>query len=350
MKRSKTLVFISSALLLFFLAPPASAEDEACSPTLKNRTLYKKAGSAVVLILGTDNGKSGSAGTGSIITKSGQIITNSHVIYNAETKAPFTKIYVYLKPDKLTGDNRKDLKLRYKAKVVDYTKGGGRGDLDLAYLQVENPPANLPIIEFVAPDEVYPGDEVVAIGHPETAGLWTLTTGAISTVIANFQRINGKDIFQTSAAVNRGNSGGPLLNQCGQMVGINTAISRKAADGLAIVDINYALKSSVAVAWLNQKGVNVSYAPAHKASAAVAVKTPPPAPTLPKTKPDAPPVQEKVIKVEKKGESKAAAKARIKRATVAATALKKKKAPKVAVKGCKLPKGKKPFQRSCNGK
>jgi serine protease Do len=102
---------------------------------------------------------------------------------------------------------------------------------------------------------------VVAIGHPETAGLWTMTTGIVSSVVKDFQGVKGKDIFQTEASINRGNSGGPLLNQFGQMVGINTSISRRAADGLAITGINFSLKSSVPVQWLQRKDlVAVSYA------------------------------------------------------------------------------------------
>jgi serine protease Do len=103
------------------------------------------------------------------------------------------------------------------------------------------------------PDEVEIGDDVVAIGHPETAGLWTLTTGVISSVVKDFQGVNGKDVFQTEASINRGNSGGPLLNDEGQMVAINTCISRRAADGLAITDINFSLKSSVPVEWMKRK-------------------------------------------------------------------------------------------------
>jgi serine protease Do len=51
---------------------------------------------------------------------------------------------------------------------------------------------------------------VVAIGHPEQGGLWTLTTGVISAEIDNFNGVKGKQVFHTETGLNRGNSGGPL--------------------------------------------------------------------------------------------------------------------------------------------
>ncbi len=213
---------------------------------LTPREIYRHYGKAVVLVFGTDGSAQGSAGTGSIISKDGQIITNAHVV--AKKGRPFKKVYVYLKPDKLRGSMKYDLKHRFKATVVDMDE-----KLDLALLRMVDAPATLRTIDFVNPDDVEIGEPVVAIGHPETGGLWTLTTGSVSSVVADFQGIQGKDVFQTEASVNRGNSGGPLLNAFGQMVGINTCISRRAADGLAITDINFSLKSSVAVDWLKRR-------------------------------------------------------------------------------------------------
>ena len=221
------------------------AEASAAAP-LTPRQIYRQYGKSVVLVFGTDGSAQGSAGTGSIISKDGQIITNAHVVTKNGKK--FKKIFIYMKPDKLRGSMKYDLKHRYKAVVVDIDP-----KLDLALLRMIKPPADLKIIDFVDPEEVEIGEPVVAIGHPETGGLWTLTTGSVSSVVADFQGVKGKDVFQTEASVNRGNSGGPLLNAFGQMVGINTCISRKAADGLAITDINFSLKSSVAVEWLKRR-------------------------------------------------------------------------------------------------
>lgn len=247
MMRIASVLTLTAAILV---ASPAVASDRPMTP----REIYKKEGKSVVLVFGTDGSAQGSAGTGSIITKDGQVITNAHVV--AKNGRPYRRLFIYLKPDKLRGSMKYDLKRRYKATLVDVNP-----DLDLALLRIVDPPSDLKPIRFVNPDDVEIGEPVVAIGHPETGGLWTLTTGSISSVVADFNGVSGKDVFQTEASVNRGNSGGPLLNAWGQMVGINTCISRKAADGLAITDINFSLKSNVAVDWLKRrKLMNLAYA------------------------------------------------------------------------------------------
>src|SRR5690606_26245652 len=147
---------------------------------------------------------SGSGGTGSIITPEGKVITNAHVVINAEGK-PYRKLFVFLKPNKITGDNRKDLVNRYEATVLKWSPAE---ELDLALLQIQNPPANLPAIHCAEPVQAGVGDAVVAVGHPGQAGVWALATGTISTGIANFSGVQGKHVFQTEASVNRGNSAG----------------------------------------------------------------------------------------------------------------------------------------------
>lgn len=242
-----------SAIAVVAVALLVSPSVYALSP----KDVYKKAGPAVTLVLGSDDGRQGSSGTGSIITPEGKMITNGHVVLNSQGR-PFKTIYIYLKPPKITGDNTKDLVNRYKGRVLAYSPPD---ELDLALIQIEGAPANLQTINFANPNNVEVGDEVVAIGHPEQGGLWTLTTGTVSTVILNFNGIKGKDVFQTEASVNRGNSGGPLLDASGNMVGINTMIARQAADGLTITAVNFSLKSSVAVTWLAGQGMGLAYAP-----------------------------------------------------------------------------------------
>ena len=224
---------------------------------LSPKAVYQKCAAAVVLILGSDDGRMGSGGTGSFISADGRIITNAHVVLDA-ADSPYKLIYVFLKPTVVSGDNARDLTQRYRARVVAYSPPS---ELDLAVLQLDGGPAQVPVLAFSNPDGVDVGDEVVAIGHPEQGGLWTLTTGAISTVLANYGRVPGKDVFQTEASVNRGNSGGPLLDADGNMVGINTMIARQSADGVAITAVNFSLKSSVAVRWLASQGTTLAYAP-----------------------------------------------------------------------------------------
>jgi serine protease Do len=230
------------------------------SLALSPSEIYKKAGPSVVLFLCAENGsKTGSEGTGSIISADGKIITNAHVVINEETGKPYQRIFVYLKPDKVTGDNSRDLVHRFKAHVL---KANPADALDLAIVQLDEGPKSLKALAFADPDEVQIGDDVVAIGHPEQGGLWTLTKGTVSTVIANYDRVEGKDVFQTDASINRGNSGGPLLDQNGRMIGVNSLIARVGSGGVAITGVNYSLKSDVALRWLNNNGMRVAYAQA----------------------------------------------------------------------------------------
>jgi serine protease Do len=219
------------------------------------KEIYQKTGQGVVLILATDDGEKGSGGTGSIIAANGLILTNAHVVVNEDAGRPKRRIDVFLKPKRVTGNMNKDLTKRFDARVIAYDSR-----LDLAVLKIEAASSSLNVVQFGDPQQVSIGDQVTAIGHPETGGLWTLTTGSISAEIENFNSVNGKDVFQTEASFNRGNSGGPLLDQHGYMIGINTSISRRSADGLAITAINFSIKSSVAKKWLSGKNIPVSYA------------------------------------------------------------------------------------------
>jgi len=227
-------------LLGLVIATPAAASTA--------RDVYRAAAPAVVLILGTD-GKGGSGGTGSIVTVDGKVLTNAHVVMN-ERGLPFSRLTVFLKPDRITGDNRVDLVKRFKARLLAYSPAT---ELDLALLQIEQAPRVLPVMLFAESDSVEIGDEVFAIGHPEQGGIFTLTTGVVSTKIANFSGVAGKHVFQTNASVNRGNSGGPLLDVGGAMLGINTAIARVGAGGVPITDVNFSIRSAVAVDWIKKQ-------------------------------------------------------------------------------------------------
>ncbi len=238
--------------LVLMISVPAAAED------FNPRKIYSNTSKAVVLITGFEPGQQEmSKGTGSIISSDGFVLTNAHVIIDQNKGRPFNNLRVFLKPDKISGDLRKDTSLKYRAKLVRFSE-----NLDLALLRIKSPSiGNLsPTLEFSDSDLVSIGDPVIAIGHPEQGGLWTLTTGTISSHINNYGNMPGKNVFQTEASLNRGNSGGPLINGRGHIVGVNSMISRKAKDGLAITGINFSIKSRVAVNWLNLIGLKFGFA------------------------------------------------------------------------------------------
>jgi serine protease Do len=103
------------------------------------------------------------------------------------------------------------------------------------------------------------GDPVLAIGHPENGGLWSLTTGTISSKINNYQKIPGKNVFQTETSLNRGNSGGPLIDENGRLVGVNSMFSRISKDGLPVIGINFSIMSNVAVQWIQSLRLNIDF-------------------------------------------------------------------------------------------
>ena len=226
---------------------------------LTPREIYERSSPAVVMIMGYSNsGQRGSGGTGSIIQQDGLVLTNAHVVIDEQTGKPYPRLTIYLKPDRVTGDRKVDLSRSGKARVVAFSQ-----PLDLALLKLDGLPGPFPVLELDDSDRAEIGDRVVAIGHPEQGGLWTLTTGTISAEFENFNATKGKSVFQTETGLNRGNSGGPLLDTDGRMIGVNTAIARVAPDGLPITSISFSLKSNVAKQWLRDQGVSAQEALAH---------------------------------------------------------------------------------------
>lgn len=149
-----------------------------------------------------------SSGSGAIISKDGYIVTNNHVIDNA------SKVDVTLQ------DNR-----RFTARVV-----GTDPTTDLALLKIEA--NNLPFIPFGDSDQAKIGQWVLAVGNPYELNS-TVTAGIISAksrnigILRDESGLQVESFIQTDAAVNPGNSGGPLVNLNGEIVGINTAIASR---------------------------------------------------------------------------------------------------------------------------
>jgi serine protease Do len=239
--------------------PVRAAGTGDASKTMSAKEIYQRASPSVVLILAAEReGAGGELGTGSVID-GGRILTNAHVVINDKTGRPYSAVRIYMKPEHVTGDTKRDLHGPISAKVARFDRA-----LDLAILE---PETKLRAGSLALGDDstVEPGDPVVAIGHPEQGGLWTLTQGVVSTVIADLGGVPGKDAFQTDASINRGNSGGPLIDRSGAIIGVNTSMARKAADGLTITSVNFSVKASVARRWIGGDLATVS-APAADAA------------------------------------------------------------------------------------
>ena len=217
------------------------------------RQIYQKNSDSVVLIITTNPDGTKSKGTGSVIDES-KVLTNAHVVLEEGGKMP-QNILIFLKKDNINDESKHKYKKGRSAKVIRFDN-----DLDLALLEV-NGIKSIPPVGLADSDEVMVGDPVLAIGHPESGGLWSLTSGRIGSVIKNQSGIKGKHVFQTETALNRGNSGGPLLNGNADMVGVNTNIARVSDDGLAITGINFAVQSNVVKDWLQRGGFRISKAP-----------------------------------------------------------------------------------------
>jgi serine protease Do len=160
-----------------------------------------------------------SLGSGFIIDPAGYIVTNNHVISDA---------------DEITVRLHDDTEL--KATIV------GRDEkTDLALLKVE-PKEPLPAVSWGDSDELRIGDWVVAIGNPFGLG-GTVTAGIVSARSRNINSGPYDDFIQTDASINKGNSGGPLFNLDGQVVGINTAIYSQSGGS---VGIGFAIPSALA--------------------------------------------------------------------------------------------------------
>jgi putative serine protease PepD len=144
------------------------------------------------------------SGSGSIIDTKGHILTNHHVVANAQ------KLEVTL------ADGSK-----WSARLI-----GSDPDNDLAVIKIDTPKEKLKVIPMGDSKNLRIGQKVLAIGNP--FGLQrTLTTGIISSLGRTIRSESGiliEDVIQTDAAINPGNSGGPLLSSEGEIIGINSAI------------------------------------------------------------------------------------------------------------------------------
>lgn len=192
---------ISTIATVPLIAPsPIQAQDEDT-----NIRVYKQASPAVVSI----QSRSGN-GSGSIIDPKGLVLTNAHVVRGATT------VNVIL------SDKR-----QFRGVVIASSRNP-----DLAVIRLDGVTTNLPTIQIASSSGIQVGQRAFAIGNPFGRFAGTLTTGIISRIDSD------RKLLQTDAALNPGNSGGPLLNSRAELVGVNTAIfttsSANSGIGLAI--------------------------------------------------------------------------------------------------------------------
>jgi S1-C subfamily serine protease len=208
-------------LLVLLLATPGAAAAETCAEPLS--AVFERVSPSVVTIQAMKINKTKPqrrfetiVGSGVIIDKDGQILTNAHVVDGAASLS-------------VTLDSGQ----RVTARIL-----GLDPVLDLALLRVETA-GPLPAARLGDSANVRVGDEVVAIGNP--VGLdQTMTRGIVGALNRLLPGISDEPMIQTDAPINPGNSGGPLVDRCGNVVGLNTLISEDAQSIGFAVPVNAA--------------------------------------------------------------------------------------------------------------
>jgi len=189
----------------------------------------RRAGPAVVHIQALAEGSRGGSGSGFLISPDGLVMTNSHVVHGA------SQLRVQ------TSDGRVS-----RADII-----GDDPDTDLAVIRIDLP--DLPYIAFADSSEVKVGQIAIAIGNPLGFDN-SVTAGIVSALGRTFPSRTGRlidNVLQTDAALNPGNSGGPLLDTHGRVIGVNTAIIASAQG------ICFAIGSKTAefiASWLIKEG------------------------------------------------------------------------------------------------
>ena len=197
-------------------APVVVAEDDGSSGGSLIAQVAERLANSVVTISTTvsdDFGSGRGVGTGVVLTSDGEILTNAHVIEDA------SEVVV-----RFAGETEPRV-----AKVLASDLGN-----DLALIKVDA--TGLIAATFAKPGSVKVGDTVVAIGYALALdGGPTVTSGIVSALKRTIETYSGalNSLIQTDAAISSGNSGGPLVNLKGEVVGINTAVARGDSDSAA---------------------------------------------------------------------------------------------------------------------
>ncbi len=205
---------------------PQPANNDAESSSLTPAEIYGKTGPGVVLISAivtqetqspfgdTQEQQGESTGTGFVVSDEGFIVTNAHVVQGAKNA---------------TVQFGEDKAIPAQIKGVDVNS-------DLAVLKVDPKAHDLTPLDLGTTKGIRVGDPVVAIGNP--FGLdRTLTTGVVSALARRIQGLNGfsiENVVQTDAAINKGNSGGPLIDSAGRVIGVNSQIQSESGGNVGI--------------------------------------------------------------------------------------------------------------------
>ncbi len=166
-------------------------------------------------------------GTGIVMTSDGYIVTNAHVIYDtSEYNCGEAKTVSVVLSDET----------EYEAKIMGYDV-----ETDIAVLKIDA--KNLTAAEFGNSDDLKVGELVIAIGNPLGFELFGSVTSGIVSATNREITVNEKQmkLIQTDAAINSGNSGGPLLNSCGQVIGINSAKMSSSYGSASVEGLGFAI-------------------------------------------------------------------------------------------------------------
>lgn len=208
----------------------------ATSGAMSVADIAKKVGPAVVAVttqvkgsvdLFGNQGVQQGVGTGMIINKDGYVLTNYHVVEGAQ------QVKVVLSNNKTVN-----------AKVVNYD-----ANYDVAVVKITDKVDIPAVVELGDSDNLQIGESVVAIGNPlGTDFFGSVTTGIVSALNRKIDGDTNKSSYiQTDAAINSGNSGGPLINSSGQVIGINTAkIKQSGVEGLGFAIPINAVRNKIA--------------------------------------------------------------------------------------------------------
>lgn len=196
--------FLSYLLIVVLLAQTSQAGERILEDVIDEVNV-----SVLSITVDTETGEQ-ALGAGFVISAEGYIVTNAHVVEEAKD----------IQAETIYGDS-------YKAKLVGVDK-----KTDIALLKAEHP-LGLEPVHFADSDAVRVGQTVFAIGNPYGLGN-SVSSGIISAKERDIEKGAYDNFLQTDAAINQGNSGGPLFNMNGEVVGMNTAIFSEQGENIGL--------------------------------------------------------------------------------------------------------------------